>query len=180
MAHFPLSPQTGCCPGDEGIMSRLAAFGWREGQRTDGHRWRRGCGHGRTQLSPSQRRQLTTVSHGYSRDLKPATEASQKEPKPRGAEEQLTGRSARGVSFKAHLSKSLGSHSVSDPTTHRPLRLSRGGRQLNDSVGISPTKSNPSSFEVPRGRGRPPRFQPSSPGAVWQLGSDGWTAPPRD
>lgn len=119
----------------------------------------RGCGCGRTQLLPIQHCQLTTVGHGHSRDLKPATEASQEELKSRGAEEELTGHSARDRSVKAQLLKSLGSHSVSDPTTHRLLRLSRGGRQLNESVGISPTKSNPSPVEVPRGRGRPPGFQ---------------------
>lgn len=73
---------------------------------TDGDR---GCGRGRTQLSPSQRCQLTTVSHRHSRVLKLTTEASQEESKQRGAEEELRGHSARSVRVKAQLSKSLGS-----------------------------------------------------------------------
>lgn len=180
VAHFPPSPQTRCFPGDEGIMSRLPSGGEKvRGQTdTDGDRGR-GCG--TTQLSPIPRCQLTTVGHGHSRDLKPATEASQEELKLRGAEEELTGHSATGVGVKSERLQRLGCHSVSDPTMHHPLGLSRGGRQLNDSAGISPTKSNPSPVEVPRGREVALQVsRPSSPGAEWQLGFDGWTPPPRD
>lgn len=60
-----------------------------------------------TQLPLTQHCLLIAVGHRHSRVLKPSPEASQRELKPRGAEERLTGGTARGLLIKAQLSKSI-------------------------------------------------------------------------